>query len=181
MKELLLVDVQSPLLKSAIYLLDANGARNNITSDFLRADFPVWSQKRNLIAFLGTKPYLGDDDKIKQFSQLESRVDYPWRLYIYDPQSLTTKEISLDIVHPSSLKWSPNGTILAFSGKYNGAEGVWIVNHLDSPESISVNRIIKDLATFDFSPDGKSIAFAYIGLQNKDKQNILFMVDLPEQ
>jgi len=41
--------------------------------------------------------------------------------------------------------------------------------------------LVNGLATFDFSPDGKSIAFAYIGLQNKDKQNILYAVDLPDK
>ncbi len=142
MKELLLVDVQSPLLKSTIYLLDTGGARTNITADFLRADFPVWSQKSNLIAFLGTKPYAGSDDKIEHFSQLESRVDYPWRLYLYDPESLTTKELPIDIVGPSSLKWSPDRNMLAFSGEYKGVLGVWIIDNFADPDNLSVARIV---------------------------------------
>ena len=178
MKELLLVDVQSPLLRSAIYLLDISGARTNITADFLRADFPVWSQKSNLIAFLGTKPYAGSDDKIEHFSQLESRVGYPWRLYLYDPHGLTTEELHLNIIHPSSLKWSPDGNMLAFSGEYKGAPGIWILDNLANPDNLSITRIVDGLATFDFSPDSEFMAYAYSGLLNTEKQNILYMVDL---
>ncbi|MDQ3006167.1 MAG: hypothetical protein M3R47_12400 [Chloroflexota bacterium] len=180
MKELLLVDVQSPLLKSAIYLLDANRALTNITADFLRADFPIWSRTSNFIAFLGTKPYPGNDDKIEHFSQLEGRVDYPWRIYLYDPQELTTKELPFDIVHPSSLKWSPDGNMLAFSGEYKGVPGIWIIDNFDDSSKSTITRIVNGLATFDFSPEGRSIAFAYIGLQNNDRQNILYTVDLPD-
>ena len=178
MKELLIVDVQSTLLKSAIYLLDTSGTRINITADFLRADFPVWSQKGNLIAFFGTKPYPGSDDKIEHFSQLERRVDYPWRLYLYVPESLTTEELPLDVVGPSSLKWSPDGKMLAFSGEYKGLPGVWIVGNLDDHENLAVTRIINGLAAFDFSPDSTSIAYAYLGLQNTDKQDTLYVIDL---
>ena len=179
MKEMILVDVKGLYIESSLYHLDASRKKINITPDFIRADFPVWSSKNNLIAFLGTKHYPGSNDEIKNFSQTEKLLDHPWRLYIYDPKNSTTNELPLDIVGPSSLKWSPDGTMLTFSGKYEGVEGIWIVNNVDTPESITVTRIIKDLATFDFSPNGKSIAFAYIGLQNKDKQNRLYLVSLP--
>jgi hypothetical protein len=42
-------------------------------------------------------------------------------------------------------------------------------------------RIVDAEATFDFSPDGESIVFAYIGLQNKDKQDQLYIVTLPSE
>lgn len=178
MRELILVDVRGRYLESSLYHLHTNGKRINITPDFLRADFPAWSQNRNLIAFLGTKPYLGSDDEIEHFSETERRLDYSWQLYLYNPESLITEELPIDIVGPSSLKWSPDGEKLAFSGEYKGMPGVWVVDNFADPDKLTITRIVDGLATFDFSPDGKSIAFAYIGLQNTQRQNILYIVDL---
>jgi len=181
MREVILVDVRGLFLKSSLYHLDTNRKKTNITPDFLRADFPVWSPKTNLIAFFGTKPYPGSNDKIEEFSQTERRLDYPWRLYIYNPESQGTEELPLDIVHPSSLKWSPDGKRLAFSGEYEGIPGVWAVDNIASQNDLRITRVVDGSATFDFSPDGRSIAFAYIGLQNKERQNVLYVVNLPEQ
>ena len=178
MNELLLVDVQSPLIKSELYLLNDNKV-NSITPEFLRADFPAWS-KENLVAFFATKPYPGSGDPIKHWYQTENQIDYPWQLYLYYPSSKITEELPLNVIHPAELKWSPDGSVLAFSGEYKGVEGVWLVSNLDMPENLTVTRIVNGLATFDFSPNGKSIAFAYIGLQNPDRQNILYIVDLPD-
>ncbi|HAV76634.1 MAG TPA: hypothetical protein DCX53_04690 [Anaerolineae bacterium] len=166
---------------SNLYYLDANGDFTNITPELLRADFPTWSTTTDLIAYLGTKPYPGSDDKIDHFSQTEARLDYPWQLFLYNPRSLTTEEFALDLFHPSSLRWSPNGNMLGFAGEYRGIPGVWIIDNLDDPENLNIIRVVNGLAAFDFSPDGKSIAFAYIGLQNKEKQNILYIVDLPDK
>ena len=117
--------------------------------------------------------------KIEHFSQTEARLDYPWRLNIYNPEHITTEELPFDIVGPSSLKWSPDGKILAFSGEYKGTPGVWLVDDFAS-DNPKITRVIGGLATFDFSPDSKSIVYAYIGLQNTEKQNILYRVNLME-
>jgi len=178
MRELILVDVNGLYLDSVLYYLDSDGVKTNISPDFIRADFPVWSQKNNLVAFFGTKPYPGSDDQIEHFSQTEKLLDYPWRLYIYNPEDLTTKEIPIDVIGPNRLKWSPDGKSLAFSGEFKGIPGTWLVSNLESPDKFRVTRIVDGIGVFDFSPDGNAIVFAYMGLQNKDKQSKLLIIDI---
>jgi len=180
MKELILLDVQDVYLESSIYHVGINGERKNITPEFLRAYHPDWSSKNNLVAFFGTKPYPGSDDEIKHFSETEKLLDYPWRVYLYNPEDLTIKEIPIDVIGPNGLKWSPDGKTLAFSGAYKRVPGMWLVSNLENPDNLIITRVVDGLGIFDFSPDGKSMAFAYTGLQNKEKQNKLYVVSLPD-
>lgn len=178
MKELILLDVQDVYLESSLYHIDINGERENITPEFLRAYHPDWSSKNNLVAFFGTKPYPGSDDEIKHFSQTEKLLDYPWRIYLYNPENSTTKEIPIDVIGPNVLKWSPDGKTLAFSGTYKRVPGIWLVSSLENPDNLIITRVVDGIGIFDFSPDGKSMAFAYTGLQNIEKQNKLYIIDL---
>jgi len=181
MKDLILVDVEGPYTKSSLLHFDSRGKKTNITPDFLRADFPAWSSRINLIAFLGTKRYPNNQQEYKSWREIENLLHYPWQIYLYNPESLTTEELPLDVVDPLKLEWSPDGTMLAFSGEYKGVPGVWIVSNLNDRSNLTIIRVVNGLATFDFSPDSKSIAFAYIGLQNTEKQNTLYVVDIDAQ
>src|SRR6266498_4953496 len=102
MKGLILVDVNGLYLKSTLYGAGANGKRTNITPEFQRADFPACSPTENIIAFLGTKPYSGSNDP-KNWRQIENLFDYPWNLYLYNPDSQKTEELPIEIVHPGRL------------------------------------------------------------------------------
>lgn len=181
-------DMEEVVFSNGLYLesnlihINIDKMKTNITTEFDRASFPVWSPEKNLIAFLGTKPYPGADD-VKHFSETVNRLDYPWQLYLYNPLNSEAESLPFDIIHPSSLKWSPDGAMLAFSGEYDGIPGVWIISNFDDPENVSVVRLISELATFDFSPDSKSIVYAYIGLRNSEEQSVLYIAELklPEE
>ena len=182
MKEIILVDVNGLYLESSLYHLDDSDSRTNLTTEFLRADFPAWSPTDDVVAFLGTKPYSESNDP-KNWDQIENFLDYPWKLYLYDPENMKIDELPLEIVHPSRFKWSPNGKLLAFSGEYKGLSGVWVVSNLDTPDKLSVTRIVDGSAVFDFSPDSKSLVFAYgaySGQQDTEKQNTIYVVDISE-
>jgi len=183
MKEIILVDVNGLYLESSLYHLDVGGNRTNITADFQRADFPVWSPIGDVVAFLGTKLY-SDNDEPKNWRQIENLFDYPWKLYLYSLENRKIDELPLEIMHPSRLKWSPDGKYLAFAGEYKGLSGVWIVSNLDTSHKLTITRIVEGSAVFDFSPDSKSLAFAYgtySGQENKEKQNTIYALDIPEQ
>ncbi len=182
MKELILVNILGGrFFSSELYYLNEGKKAGSITPDFLRADFPSWSPQTDIVAFFGNKSYPVGDEQIENFSDITNRLDYPWKLYLYDTTTASTQELPLEVVGPTNLVWSPNGKLLAFSGNYKGAEGIWIVSGFDNPESLTMNRMTTGLATFDFSPDGKSIAFAYVGLRNTEKQNIVYVINLPNQ
>ncbi|MBI4738402.1 PD40 domain-containing protein [Candidatus Woesearchaeota archaeon] len=177
LKEKVLVDDNGIYMDSSLYYLDASGNRTNITPDFQRADFPSWSPTDDVVAFFGTRPRL-ENDTLGNWGQIANLLDYPWKLYMYSPEKQTIDELPLEVVGPNRLKWSPDGKILAFTGKYQNKPGVWMVNNLADPNNLSITKIVDGLAIFDFSPDSKSITFAYVGLRNTDKQNILYIVDL---
>ncbi len=181
MSELVLVDNRGLYMDSSLVLIDSRGERTNITPDFQRADFPVWSPTKDVIAFLGTKPYTGSDDPKRNWGQIEYLLDYPWKFYLYYPSNKETMELPLEIVKPNIFNWSPDGKMLAFVGEYAGAPGIWIVSNLDTPDKLSVTRVVDGIAVFDFSRNGKSIAFAYVGLQNTEMQNTIYVIDLPEE
>jgi len=183
MKEKILVDDNGLYMDSSLYHLDANGNRINITPDFQRADFPVWSPTADVVAFLGTRPRSGSDE-LKSWGQIEDILDYPWKLYLYNPKNQKTDELSMEIVHPSRFKWSPDGKLLAFAGEYKGSSGVWIVSNLDTPDNLKITRVVQGSAVFDFSPDSKSLAFAYgvySGQKDTEKLNTIYVIDLPVQ
>ena len=172
MKEIILVDVNGLYLESSLYYLDVDGERKNITPGFQRADFPAWSPTKDIVAFLGTKPYSGSDNP-KSWNQIDGLLDYPWKMYMYHPRSGEIEEFSIEIVHPGRLKWSPNGKLLAFTGRYKGVPGVWII---ETQNNLRVTRVITEIASFDFSPDSKSLA--YVGQTSVETQNAIYIVDL---
>jgi hypothetical protein len=180
MKETVLVDVNGIDLESSLYHLDENGNRTNITTEFQRADFPAWSPTADVVAFLGTKPRLEGNDP-KNWSQIENLFDYPWRLYLYNSKEQKTDELPIEIVHPGRYKWSPDGNLLAFTGEYKSAPGVWIVANLDNPDKLTVTKVVDSFAVFDFFPDSKSLVFTYDKFQNTEKHNIIYIIDLPAQ
>jgi len=178
MSRLVLVDSRGLWMDSNLVFVDSNGERTNITQDFQRADFPVWSPTKDVVAFLGTKPYPGSGDQKQTWGQVANLLDYPWKLYIFSPSNKETTELPVQIVHPGWLTWSPDGSMLAFTGAYAGTPGVWIMINVNTPEKLSIIRIVNGVSAFAFSPDSKSMAFAYAGLQNKDKQNTIYVVNL---
>jgi WD40 repeat protein len=178
MSKMVLVDSRGLWMDSNLVFIDSNEERSNITQDFQRADFPVWSPTKDVVAFLGTKPYPGSDDQKQTWGQVENLLDYPWKLYLFSPSNKEVTELPVLIVHPGWLTWSPDGSMLAFTGAYAGTPGTWIITNVNTPEKLSIVRVVNGISAFAFSPDNKSMAFAYTGLQNKNKQNTIYVVDI---
>lgn len=165
---------------SKTFLIKDNGEEIDISPGFARAEAAAWSGD-NIIAFFGTKTFEKEKEPIIQFYSFEKYLGYPWQLYMYDPITAEIQELPLEVVDPGKLKWSPDSKTLGFRGSIKGIRGVWLVSNLDDPDNLFIVRIVDAEATFDFSPDGESIVFAYIGLQNKDKQDQLYIVTLPSE
>ncbi|WKZ38632.1 MAG: hypothetical protein QY328_10230 [Anaerolineales bacterium] len=165
---------------SKTFLVKDNGEEIDISPGFARAKSPAWSGD-NIIAFFGTNTFEKEKEPIIQFYSFEKYLGYPWQLYMYDPITAEIQELPLEVVDPGKLKWSPDSKTLGFRGSIKGIRGVWLVSNLDDPDNLFIVRIVDAEATFDFSPDGESIVFAYIGLQNKDKQDQLYIVTLPSE
>lgn len=166
------------ITSSKIVLINEKGEETNITPDFARAQMAKWSAN-NIIAFFGTKTFEKEKEPLIQFYSFEKYLDYPWRLYLYDTNSGNMTELPFEVVDPGALKWSPDLKKVAFRGEIKGIPGIWIINNLDDLENLQIDRIIDAESIFDFSPDGKSMVFAYIGLQNTEKQDSLYLIDLP--
>lgn len=166
------------ITSSKIVLINEQGEETNIAPGFARAQMANWSEN-NVIAFFGTKTFEKEKEPLIRFYSFEKYLDYPWRLYLYDTNSGKITELPFDVVDPGALKWSPDQKKAAFRGEIKGIPGIWIISNLDDLENLQIDRIIDAEATFDFSPDGKSMVFAYIGLQNTEKQDSLYLIDLP--
>jgi hypothetical protein len=179
MREIIVTRVDGIDASKTILVKD-NGEEIDISPGFARAKSPAWSGD-NIIAFFGTKTFEKEKEPIIQFYSFEKYLDYPWQLYMYDPLTAEIQELPLEVVHPGELKWSPDSKKLGFRGSINGVRGVWLVGNLDDPDNLFIVRILDAEATFDFSPDGESIVFAYMGLQNKDKQDKLYIAKLPNE
>ncbi|MEK6751812.1 MAG: hypothetical protein AABZ00_06065 [Chloroflexota bacterium] len=172
-KELMLVEENGVGLASSLYYQSNAGDRINITPDFQRADYPVWSPTENAVAFVGTKLIPDSNDDTKTWGETKNLFDYPWKVYIYDIDDSFIKELPVEIIHPGRFKWSPNGRWLGFTGKYKGIPGVWII---DLETDFKVIRVVDQIASFDFSPDGNSIA--YIGNSSVEGYDAIKVVEL---
>lgn len=125
-----------------------------IVPDFTRAMYPDWSPNDREIAFWGTEKYKGGDPK--DFTTLQEILglsSYPWDLYISTPEGIFLKKILSSILDPGSVKWSPEGEDIAFSGTINRTQGIWLINTVTT----ELTRVWSKRGDFDWAPDGKNI------------------------
>lgn len=118
-----------------------------LVPDFFRAMYPQWSPHRREVLFFGLEKDPSKDNNSGPIWQ--TLLFAPNNLYIATPEGKDVKKILSDI-EGGSAKWSPKENIFAFSGKYSGTEGIWLVN----PDTLKMIRVWNKSEKFDWSPDG---------------------------
>ena len=157
-----------------------DGSVTRILPEFLRARWPSWSAKNELVAFWGTAQFPGKEpDDLYTFDDIETLVRAPWDLYVMDKDGNNPRIIYPLIANIGGLAWSPNGDWLAFGGTVDGVEGIWLLD-INNPEPI---RIFDHNYVFDWSPDGSKIIVVEnkeFDAQNNDDPVEAFILELPD-
>jgi dipeptidyl aminopeptidase/acylaminoacyl peptidase len=137
-------------LNDELYRFDLGGEGRQIFSDFQRASSPSWSPDGQTIVFAGTEstPY----DSPETNEEMVNLLFYPWTIYQMNADGQEVRELLTGISRPL-LKWSPDGKRIAFAATYKDKRGIWLLD-VNSGE---VQLIWDTAATFDWSPDGKSM------------------------
>jgi len=138
-------------------------------ADTGRAHFPTWSPDGRTIAFLGSPASIGLSG--------QGRLDAPWNVYLLDATSLSPRRGLGGIHNARGLRWSPDGTRLAFAGQIGSQEGTWTVRPVDNvPQMISST----DLGWLAWSPDGTQIVGtrSYVSPAG-DLSTRLFVIQVP--
>jgi hypothetical protein len=115
-------------------------------ADTGRAHFPAWSPDGRTIAFFGSPASIGHSG--------QGRLDAQWNVYLLDATSLSPRRGLAGIHDARGLRWSPDGTRLAFAGQMGSQKGTWTVKPGDN-----VSQLISstDLDWLAWSPDGTRI------------------------
>jgi hypothetical protein len=125
-----------------------------IVPTFVRAMYPAWSPQGDEIVFWGTASYPGGvPTEFKTYSQIAGLGGYPWDLYISAPDGTKLRIVLPAVSDPRLLKWSPIDRIIAFSGTFEGREGVWLLE----PDTVHLTRVWPEAAEFDWSPDSSKM------------------------
>jgi len=115
-------------------------------ADTGRAHFPIWSPDGRTIAFLGSPASIGLSS--------QGRLDAPWNVYLLDATSLSPRPGLRGIHNARGLRWSRDGTQLAFAGEIGNQKGTWTVRPVDNvPHLISST----DLDWLAWSPNGMQL------------------------
>ncbi|HEX8099784.1 MAG TPA: hypothetical protein VF660_06240 [Actinomycetota bacterium] len=124
------------------------GDKQHVCGPLGNATWPTLSSSGRFVAFFATSAPSSPDSGF-------NRIDWPWNLYIMDPNTQEPKKVLERVSYPGDLRWSPDGRWLAFSGKVAGRLGAWLF----SPEG---QRLVLfspvALESLDWSPDGNQIA-----------------------
>jgi len=157
----------------------ADGSMVRLVPDFLRARWPTWSEKNQLVAFWGTAKYPGKEPKdLYTFNDIANLVRAPWDIYVMDQAGENLSKIHSKVNNIGALAWSPNGNILAFGGTVDDLDGIWLLD-MDNPQPV---RIYEQNEAFDWSPDGKEIMVVEtkeFDAANNDVQIKAFILELP--
>lgn len=118
-------------------------------------------------AFFGSTASVGVDG--------QDRLDAPSRIYLITEGDEQASAASDDVYHPQSLRWSPDGQTLAFSGVIarRGA-GIWILNLASGVVTPVVFGTYADVA---WSPDGHRLGAIE---QSTDDDDHVVILDLPD-
>jgi TolB protein len=131
----------------SIWVMNADGSRpRQVTSGFDRGfEHPAWSPDSTKIAF----------------NQLQSG----W-IYVMNTDGQKLQRVALSRQHAAP-QWSPAGKVAYFSNGY-----IWLVNPDGSARQRAINTKSRG-STFQWSPDGKTIAFAGLGTTGRDDEILL--------
>jgi hypothetical protein len=138
-------------------------------ADTGRAHFPTWSPDGRTIAFFGSPASIGRSG--------QGRLDADWNLYLLDATDLSPRRGLRGVYNARALRWSPDGTRLAFAGEIGSRKGTWTVRPVDNvPHLISST----DLDWLAWSPDGTQMvgAKSYVSAAG-DLSARLFVIPVP--
>jgi dipeptidyl aminopeptidase/acylaminoacyl peptidase len=154
------------------FIANKTGEHQRILTDFFKVSSPHWSPDGASIAFAGIK-----EEATPSFLDPEGFFAN-WGLYLMDSDQSDVHSILSNVINPYFLKWSPNGRFLAFSGRYDGQDGVFALEINTS----KVTKIVSTLSYYDWSPDGKQMVI--VEPTKRDGNKVLetrpVIVDLPE-
>lgn len=133
-----------------IYVVNADGTNLRRISHSGRALQCVWSPNGRLIAFSESRP--------------ETTSESVFDVFVIQPDGRGQKTIIESVPLYSSLTWSPGGEFLSFTAKIEGKRGLYAWRApAFSREQL---RFFSDVGgTFEWSPDGKQIAYEYNGVR----------------
>ncbi len=133
--------------QTELFLMDANGrAKRKLVPGFTKGEYsaPAWSPNGQQIAFLRCVCEIGD---IRTSLYTVNRSGRGLRRLV---GGVSTKDISAP-------KWSPDGSMLLFErGPGAGPDSTFVIN----ARGDGLRRIATNTDYPDWSPDGRSIAFA---------------------
>jgi hypothetical protein len=78
---------------------------------------------------------------------------HPWELYIMGPDDSVPRVLLPGVVDGFIHDWVPRSTWVTFSGEYQRAEGIWLVDVVTH----QVTRLWPYRTAFDWSPDGRQM------------------------
>lgn len=145
-------------LSNQLYFIKLGEKPQQIFTNFIRVMIPAWSPYNREIAFWGTERY-GDEKgtDLKTTEDIVGLASHPWDLYISSPEGDNVRLMLTSIEDPAGISWSPTKNIIAFSGKFERTEGLWLFD----PVSLEITRIWKKRVGFSWSPDGTKIITTY--------------------
>jgi len=177
MSELVQEDGVGEMLNNELWRVRADGSMVELVPHFERARAPAWSPDGKLIAFAGTERYEREQSgEYLKWSEITSRVLFPWDLYLMDAITEETQILLTQIGSFGGLKWSPvDNSLLAFSGTLNDVPGVWIVN----VETGQLTRVWTTRTAYDWSPDGSRIVLI-VASDMHEEPNRAIIIDVPD-
>ena len=150
MTEVLQENPVGGILANELHRFEMDGTGQRLVPDFKRAGSPSWAPDGQSFIFAGTKstPF----DSPEDFDDVEGLALSPWTIYEMRADQSELQEL-LSGLSRSILKWSPNGDKIAFAGEFQNKRGIWMLER----NSGEISLIWQAAASFDWSPDGKSM------------------------
>jgi hypothetical protein len=146
-------------LSNQLYYIKLGEKPRQIFPNFIRVMYPDWSPHNREIAFWGTENYSDNENPdLKTTQDIVGLASYPWNLYISSPEGNDVRLMFSSIENPGGISWSPTKDIIAFSGEFEGKQGLWLFD----PVSLEITRIWNKQVGFSWSPDGTRIIATYL-------------------
>ena len=154
MSQLIQENARGPGLNNELYRVGQDGKLIQLFPNYQRVAEPSWSPNGQVMAFIGTEVYPKQTSDPKTWEQTEDLLLYPWDLFLMDLDGNDIRVLLPEVGRLYQLKWSPDGSFLAFARDPEHAEGIWILD-IDTLELV---RVWPENTFYDWSPDGTQMA-----------------------